>query len=260
MNGALLLLVRSVSTAMLTFLGGRWLLAYLLGDLGLFLLYKIGRNDLLHWMRLDGKLAVFGAVIERTLVKILVDYTGVVQMRGAGEMGGAWWSFSMLVALIASFVATHVYYATEDDPVLEKQTAWIIVGGLSASWAIFFALFLGVMKKKYWGTFFSTKTGHEWVKDHFLQGASDERKMEIHRLNRSLWREIRDEVKEWTLLEWERMEEEGAEWFNDALKGSVDDDMIPPESLRKMKGGGERRRSSLGDDLGFSGGVRAGRG
>jgi hypothetical protein len=50
---------------------------------------------------------------------------------------------------------------------------------------------------------------------------------------------------------WERWEEEKPEFFNDAWRASVDDDMIPPASLRKLNSGASgRRRSSLGDILG----------
>jgi hypothetical protein len=62
---------------------------------------------------------------------------------------------------------------------------------------------------------------------------------------------IRDDVKAWTLENWERWEEEKPEWFSDAWKAKIDDDMIPPASLRRLNGGGsQRRRSSLGDILG----------
>jgi hypothetical protein len=54
---------------------------------------------------------------------------------------------------------------------------------------------------------------------------------------------------------WERWEEEKPTWFNDAFKRMVDDDMIPVESLRRLNGGSQRRRSSLGDLLG-GGGTR----
>jgi hypothetical protein len=54
------------------------------------------------------------------------------------------------------------------------------------------------------------------------------------------------------LENWERWEEEKPEFFNDNFQASVDDDMIPADSLREMKGGGgKRRRSSLGVQLGF---------
>jgi hypothetical protein len=62
---------------------------------------------------------------------------------------------------------------------------------------------------------------------------------------------IRDDVKDWTMENWERWEAEKPSFFNDAFRAAVDDDMIPAESLRGMKGEGvRRRRSSLGDLLG----------
>ena len=59
-------------------------------------------------------------------------------------------------------------------------------------------------------------------------------------------------MKAWTLENWERWEEEKPAFFNDAFKASVDDDMIPAASLRKLHvAGSSRRRSSLGEALGY---------
>ena len=92
MNGALLLLVRSVSTALLAMAGWRWIVGYLASDMGLYFTYKLLRRDFLHWLPLDGALSVAESVVERFLVKVLVDYTGVIQFRGSGEMGGVGWT------------------------------------------------------------------------------------------------------------------------------------------------------------------------
>jgi hypothetical protein len=97
-NGALLLLVRSVSMALLAMVGGRWVLVYLGSDMSLYLIYKILRCDLWHWIPLEGATDVVSSVIERLVVKVLVDFTGILQFRGAGEMGGAWFTFSMVRA------------------------------------------------------------------------------------------------------------------------------------------------------------------
>jgi hypothetical protein len=97
-NGALLLLVRSVSMALLAMVGGRWVLAYLVSDMGLYFMYKILRRDLWHWMPLEGSAGVLESVLERLVVKDLVDFTGVIQFRAAGEMGGAGFTFSMVRA------------------------------------------------------------------------------------------------------------------------------------------------------------------
>jgi hypothetical protein len=97
-NGALLLLVRSVSMALLAMVGGQWVLVYLVSDMGLYFLYKIYRRDLWHWIPLEGAACVVESVLERFVVKVLVDYTGVIQFRSAGEMGASYFTFNMVRA------------------------------------------------------------------------------------------------------------------------------------------------------------------
>ena len=158
------------------------------------------------------------------------------------------------MALAASLVATRVYYASLEEgekEVMDQSVAWMIVVGLSSSWLIFFTCFLLIMKKSYLSTFFSTQSGHAWVQSYFVSGQTDEVKKRIFEHNTKQWMSIRDDVQAWTLENWERWEEEKPEFFNDAWKASVDDDMIPPASLRKLNSGASgRRRSSLGDILG----------
>ena len=55
---------------------------------------------------------------------------------------------------------------------------------------------------------------------------------------------------------WERWEKEKPAWFNGMFKASVEDDMIPKKALAKL-GGGSRRRSSVGEQLGMSSGGGA---
>jgi hypothetical protein len=97
-NSALLLLVRSVSTALLAMLGGWYVVAYYVSDMMLYFLYRAVRLDVWHWFLLDGVLSVADAVVERAVVKILVSFTGVTQFRGPGELGGCYWTFDLVRA------------------------------------------------------------------------------------------------------------------------------------------------------------------
>ena len=67
---------------------------------------------------------------------------------------------------------------------------------------------------------------------------------------------VRDDVKEWVQANWYRWEEEKPEWWTDAMKGSIPNDMLPAPALKEeeKKGGGERRRSSLRDIMAVGGG------
>jgi hypothetical protein len=97
------------------------------------------------------------------VVKTLTDFTGVLQFRGPGEMGGLMWLWTMCLALVAPWVAVPVYFgsltsnstnAKAVEPVLdstdsttdaldldesdawelERSDAWRLLGGLTAGW------------------------------------------------------------------------------------------------------------------------------
>ena len=84
--------------ALLAMVGGKWVLVYLVSDMGLYFMYKILRRDLWHWIPLEGAASVVESVLERLVVKVLVDFTGVIQFRGAGEMGGLFFTLNMVRA------------------------------------------------------------------------------------------------------------------------------------------------------------------
>jgi hypothetical protein len=68
-------------------------LYYFLGDHALYIVYKVVRTDLYHWVPLEGAAMVAETAMMRVGIKAITDFTGVVQFRGSGEMGGAAWAF-----------------------------------------------------------------------------------------------------------------------------------------------------------------------
>jgi hypothetical protein len=262
-NSTLLLLLRSVSTALFALLGGEFVALYYGIDMGLFLLYKVARRDFYHWIPVEGTMCVVGSILTRVMAKILTDFTGVVQLRGSADLGGIAWTVNLLMALIASLVATRVYYASasSDDWVMDEGAAWATVGGLSAGWASSFAAFLLLTKQEIRGTFYSFQTGYQYVQSKFLR-AGDENKSKIFKYNKMQWMPIREDVKTWTMENWCRWEEEQPSWFTEKWVSKVDDDMIPPLFLRAMnmaaekaRRGSSRRRSSIGDFIGGNAGA-----
>ena len=146
--------------------------------------------------------------------------------------------------MLFPFAAVPIYFKNADAPAFREEIAWAVAAGMSGAWVFFFAIFLGLMKPKMRASFTSTQNGHAWVKSFFLDYEEDRIKMFVHGQNRKQWASIRDDVKEYTLDNWERWEDEKPAWFNGAFKASVDEDMIPAGSRE-----GGRRRSSLGDIL-----------
>jgi hypothetical protein len=99
LNSAMLLLVRSFSYAMLMLVNPAYVLYYALGDSSFFFLQKAARGDFKYFANVDGLagLLIFDFLIQFCL-KTVVDFTGLVQLRGSGILGGSYWSGSMVCA------------------------------------------------------------------------------------------------------------------------------------------------------------------
>ena len=192
LNSALLLLIRSFSAAMLMLANKRYFLAYMAGDMALYLLQKVARGDFHYWIAVDGAFGLFAILLVRVMVKTITDFTGVIHFRHDAELGGLFWTLNMFLALAASFVCVWV----GDGGMVE----WTLVGAASGAWVLTFGLFLLLMKKGYRRTFFSTRTGKQWTMNFFLKGTEDSVKKVTVGHNQKQWRSIRGEVKEWVLL------------------------------------------------------------
>jgi hypothetical protein len=254
LNGALLLVNRSFCAAVLALVRKRYFVVYSACDMGLYLFLKVLRKDFAYWVPVDGFVGFSIAVIMRVVFKVVTDYTGILQFRAPADLGGMYWSADMILSNIVPFAAVAFYFAnTEPDAVVfAEKIAWRIVGSLSGAWFLFFLLFFKLMNKKYRKTFFSIDTGNDWAVSFFLNGDTDARRVKPLRLNKIKWNKIRPEMKEFVLENWERWEKEQPKFFTDAFKKRVPDDMLPKVELRRQTvvGGGQRRRSSLGELMG----------
>jgi len=239
LNSALLLFIRSLSAAMLMLAKKRYFVAYMAGDMALYLLQKVARGDFHYWLPIEGALGLFASLMTRAIIKTITDFTGVIQFRHDGELGGLYWTVNMFLALLASVVCVW----TSDG----GATEWTLVGAASGAWVLTFGLFLLLMKKGYRRTFFTTRTGNEWAMSYFLEGKTDDIKQEVLMHNKNQWKAIRGEVKEWVGEGWWRWEADRPEWFTESWIAKVPADMIPSEAKQAAKDirASARRRSSF---------------
>jgi hypothetical protein len=250
LNSMLLLLIRSFSTAQLALVDVRYAQLYYACDMGLYLLQKTLRGDFHYWLPIDGKLGLIVSGIMRVGIKTITDFTGIVQFRGSAELGGAYWTFNMFMALIMCFVIQEIRYGSSNktsDFAVDEETAWKLTCCLCFAWVLVFVLFLTLMKKGFMHTFFGFETGFEWARKFFQKGETDDVKAAIFGCNREQWRAIDEDVKVWVQGGWETWEREKPGWFTEVFKAGVDEDWLTPEELRRQKlaGGGERRKSSI---------------
>jgi len=232
LNSALLLLIRSFSSATLMLVGRRYLVMYMAGDMAFFLLQRVVRGDFHHWLPLDGALDLFVSLIVRVLVKTITDFTGVIHFRGPQDLGGSYWTVNMFMSLLASFACVWVGGGA---------IAWTLVGVGSGAWLLTFGLILLIMKKEYRRTFFSTKTAKQATMDKF-KVEDDAVKASLLKKNKHHWKAIRGDVKEWVLENYWRWEEERPKWFTASWIAKVPIDMIPAAGQVRVK---ERRKGGV---------------
>ena len=291
LNSTSHILGKTLASALLATVSANYLWTHIGADMGLYLLFKVVRRDFYYWIPVRGILAIICAFISRIFVKIIVDFTGCVHFRHPYEIGGFYWTFNLVLSQLSAFGATILYIAATqvadgDSQSIENRTEaikhssimtnytfsgdeanaftafgsselWTIVGCISALWFISFTVFIFSIKSEYINTFFGTSPGAQTSRNYFLNNENDENKrIFIFTVSEYQWKPIREDVKAWVLANWYRWEEEKPEWWTDAMKGSIPDDMLPAPALKEeeKKGGGKRRRSSLGDIMAVGGG------
>ena len=241
-NSTLLLLVRAFSAAMLMIVKKRWFVIYWSVDMGMYLAYKVAREDFHYWVPIEGALGLFISLLVRVVNKTVTDFTGVLQFRGDAELGGLYWTANMFLALGSSFACVWVGRG--------GKLEFTLVGMATGLWILSFGIFMGLMKKKYRQGFWSTKTGREWAMDFFIKGEDDFAKQNIFGCNPKQWVAIREDVKKWVQKRWWTWDEEKPEWFDEAFVARVPLDMLPEEER-------QQRKSRMGrGSRGVGGGVR----
>ena len=239
LNCSLMLLLRSISAAMLLLAGRGWFGVYVAGDMVLYLGVKAARGDFHYWIPVDGVAGLLVSLLMRVWVKLATDYTGGVQSRAPGELGGIYWTGNMFLALLGSFFSVWAY-AREGVGGVEERGVWTLVGSLSGVWLLSFGVFLLLMKQEYRATFWSTRLGKQWTMDFFLLGEVDSKKKSTVAHSKAQWREVRGEVKEWVVGNWWRWKEEKPSWFTEAWKGKLPQEWIPEEDAVARERAGER--------------------
>jgi hypothetical protein len=127
---SMLLLIRSISAALLMTVSLRYFVGYYITEMILYISFKIARRDMYYHMPVEGPAGICLALIARPGVKLINDFIGLVHMRSAQELGGIAWSLNLLVTLAMSIIAVNVYYAKVD--VNEEFDASVSVLGLTS--------------------------------------------------------------------------------------------------------------------------------
>jgi hypothetical protein len=211
-----------------------FLFGLFVAEMGIYLAYKVARGDFYSWIPIDGPAGFVISLLMRVFVKVLADFTAVVQLRGPAEMGGLYFTVNSFAGFAFSFAAIKVFFASVAGKESRLNEDFVVKSflGLFGFWILTTALGFRIIKKEYWGTFVSFKTGNYHSQRFFLEGKTDEVKSDIITVNRMKWKPIRADVKKWVLNNWLTWKEEKPGWFTDAWIAKVPDDFIPIEEDR----------------------------
>jgi len=231
-------LSRSIGCALLALSDtNNLLLMFVGGEIGIYLLLKILRQDFYSWMRLSGVLAVVVSFATRIAVKIIVDFSGCIHFRHPYELGGLGYLLSVIWSQVFPFVALHFV----DGENKAGLTVFLVVSLMV--WVVLNTIFFCTIDLSYLNTFFGTKTAPQYTCELFMTSKDDYQKFRAVFKNRIEYtKSIHREVEEWVaenLGEWRR---ERPEWFNIEM---IPDEFLPEDVLQAEGGAKRRRRSSV---------------
>ena len=206
-------------------------------EIGAFILFKILRRDLHYWPRLPGVVGpVVLSILQRIVVKIIVDFSGCLHHRHPYELGGLGFTLSIVWAQILPFVALQF-----SDSGMKGEIKVLLVVSFML-WLSLTIVFFCTIDLSYLNTFFGTKTAPQYTCELFMTSKDDHQKFRAVFKNRTEYtKSIHEEVKEWVAINLSKWRREEPDWFNIER---IPDELLPNDVFEAV-GGAKRRRSSV---------------
>ena len=130
LNSSIMLMIRSLGAAALMTVNYTYFVYYMIIDMVVYLSYKFVRNDLYYWVPLQGFPGVLMSLTCRVAVKFITDFTSSAHYRHSYELGGAYWTFNLILAIVASFASSEIYMRSMgENAVADREYAFRILGG-----------------------------------------------------------------------------------------------------------------------------------
>jgi len=208
-------------------------LLFIGGEVGLYLVLKILRQDFHYWV--PGA-PLIGSFFERIIVKVVADFTGCLHFRHPYELGGFGFTISILWAQAFSFVALQFF----DEDSKDIMRGFLFVS--FSAWLVLNIIFFCTIDLSYLNTFFGSKTAPQYTCEFYLTSNDDYAKFDAVFDNRIQYtKSIHEEVKLWMAANIDQWRRDQPDWFN---IHKIPDDFLSKEVFESV-GGAKRRRSSV---------------
>jgi hypothetical protein len=226
-------------------------------DVALMAVFKVLRGDFIYASLPVSPVGAFLSLVQRTVDKQLVDFTGFMQGRHPYEIGGLYWAWSMISMLLTALAAAWYYnmMMKGESVGLNENTVWKMVGGISLMWLISFISLMRTIDPDYLHTFWQPMTAKQFTIMVFRNADTDEKKAIIFKRQFHVWRSIEGEVRTWVHANFVRWETEKPVWWTKKVIQKIPEEVLSKDEMSKLISGGkkERRRSSLLEDIGMIG-------
>jgi hypothetical protein len=221
------------------------LAAYLVVDMFLMFSIKVARRDFTYWVPIDNNfLRNLASFLVRTMVKVITDYTGSPHFRHPFEMGGFYYSFTLISTPVVCFYFGSGYLAHVEDEDVQESLSYVFsskqvyasIGALSVLQLIIFITLLVIIPSKYRSTFLSFKTGSQFSCESFQNKVGDSLKIDVFNQYKGHWEPIKSDVRVWLNERLPTWLSEAPEWFNDQVKSMIPDELVEdPSILTKIR-------------------------
>ena len=253
---ACMLVIRCMTIVVLGLLGGTWVSLYVGADMLLYLLVKVFRGDFWYWIPAGGNVEIVSSIVGRLLVKVVTDFTSIVQFRHPNEVGGMYWMFGFVLTMGSLPIA--IVVAEKGDVAEDRLTfAWRVVGTVIPCTVVLLAFFFFNIEKNYWVTFYSWQRGKDLTVKKFREGSDAGKANYTFLTSKHHWKAIEGEVRAWVETNWERWEEEKPKWFDDAMRARVPVEYIPDYGDARRRESVRRASVDAEAEGGLAGAVRA---
>jgi hypothetical protein len=132
MSGALQVMAKSFSSALLIISSPNFFLAYVVGDHMFYQLYLTARGDHMHW---GAVMSTQTSLLARFGEKVVADFTSCWLTRAPSQMHSAYFLFNQLSTHASVFVSVDVYVSAGGED-LEEGMLWMSAVSLFAAWVL----------------------------------------------------------------------------------------------------------------------------
>ena len=226
---------RALGLALLAMVGMEWVWLYLLGDVGLHILFKLARSDFYFDLRMKGCSLIIFSLFIRVIGKVVVDFTGWLTPHEPGGLGGLGWLVNLAMGQLGTLVSVYVYTSQVKEGAIDSTTLWAVVIGSNVLLVSSFATFLMMINEDKVANFISLETGAEAKRRQFYELDDPALKLDIiHDSPEQWWAPIREDLKQYVSENYEEWCRTKPSFWNAGLITHIPEDFFPPGKKEQL--------------------------